>query len=114
VICALLGYYAPSCGICLPTFRATNYHIQGSVTLEDGTETSVHNYHTTPRNIPEERRSHQHHGGSLKARSPLGSPAVGVATGVFCTLPQRMMEQSRNCVSVPRALLVRAGCATVG
>jgi hypothetical protein len=32
-------------------------------------ETSVNNYHTTPRNIPEERRSHQHRGGSLKSKS---------------------------------------------
>jgi hypothetical protein len=31
-------------------------------------ETSVKNYHTTPRNIPEERRSHQHRGGSLKSK----------------------------------------------
>jgi hypothetical protein len=32
-------------------------------------ETSVNNYHTTPRNnIPEERRSHQHGGGSLKSQ----------------------------------------------
>ena len=31
-------------------------------------ETSVKNYHTTPRNIPEERRSHQHRGGSLNSR----------------------------------------------
>jgi hypothetical protein len=30
-------------------------------------ETSVNNYHTTLRNIPEERRSHQHRGGSLKS-----------------------------------------------
>jgi hypothetical protein len=29
---------------------------------------SVNNYHITPRNIPEERRSHQHRGGSLKSR----------------------------------------------
>jgi hypothetical protein len=28
----------------------------------------VNNYHTTARNIPEERRSHQHRGGSLKSR----------------------------------------------
>jgi hypothetical protein len=28
---------------------------------------SEYNYHTTPRNIPEERRSHQHHGGSVKS-----------------------------------------------
>jgi hypothetical protein len=38
-ICALLGHYA---GNCLPTFRDN---------------VSVNNYHTTPRNIPEERRS---------------------------------------------------------
>jgi hypothetical protein len=30
-------------------------------------ETSVIKYHTTPRNTPEERRSHQHRGGSLKS-----------------------------------------------
>ena len=30
-------------------------------------ETSVNNYNTKPRNIPEERRSHQHRGGSLKS-----------------------------------------------
>jgi hypothetical protein len=30
-------------------------------------ETSVNNYHTTPCNIPEERRSHQYSGGSLKS-----------------------------------------------
>jgi hypothetical protein len=29
-------------------------------------ETSVNNYDTTPCNIPEERRYHQHRGGSLK------------------------------------------------
>jgi hypothetical protein len=31
-------------------------------------ETSVNNYHTTPRNVPEERRSHEHRGGSLKSK----------------------------------------------
>jgi hypothetical protein len=31
-------------------------------------ETSVQNYHYTLRNIPEERRSHLHRGGSLKSR----------------------------------------------
>ena len=30
-------------------------------------ETAVKNYHRTPHNIPEERRSHQHRGGSLKS-----------------------------------------------
>ena len=57
-ICALLGYYAASCGNCVPTFRS---HLQGSLTLEyDNScpETSVNKYHTTARSIPEERRSH--------------------------------------------------------
>jgi hypothetical protein len=31
-------------------------------------ETSVNNYHTTLCNIAEERRSHQHRGGSLKSK----------------------------------------------
>jgi hypothetical protein len=31
-------------------------------------ETSVHNYYSTLRNIPEERRSYVHGGGSLKSR----------------------------------------------
>ena len=31
-------------------------------------ETSVRNYRSTLRNIPEERRSHLHRGGSLKSR----------------------------------------------
>jgi hypothetical protein len=31
-------------------------------------ETSVNDYHSTLRNIPEERRSHQHRGASLKSR----------------------------------------------
>jgi hypothetical protein len=34
-------------------------------------ETSVNDYHTTPRNIPEERRSHRNRGGSLKSRFPI-------------------------------------------
>ena len=34
----------------------------------DCPETSVRNYHSTLRNIPEECRSHLHRGGSLKSR----------------------------------------------
>jgi hypothetical protein len=34
-------------------------------------EMSVNNYHTMPCNIPEELRSHQHCGGSLKSRLEL-------------------------------------------
>jgi hypothetical protein len=32
-------------------------------------ETSVNSYHTTPRNIPEELRSHKHRVGSFKSRA---------------------------------------------
>jgi hypothetical protein len=42
-ICALLGYYTASCGNCLP-IRCP--------------ETSINNYHRTPCNVPEERRSY--------------------------------------------------------
>jgi len=38
---------------------------QDFLTLEDGNETSVWNYHSKLRNIPEERRSNLHRGGSL-------------------------------------------------
>jgi hypothetical protein len=31
-------------------------------------ETSVNNYHTKPRNSPEDGRFHQHRGGSLKSK----------------------------------------------
>jgi hypothetical protein len=68
-ICALLGYYAASCGNCLPTFRD---NVSDSWPVKMGPircpKTSVNNYHTTPRNNPEERRSHQHRSGSLKSR----------------------------------------------
>jgi hypothetical protein len=39
-ICALLGYYAASCGNCLPTFRS---HLHGSRAREDGTDTLSRN-----------------------------------------------------------------------
>jgi hypothetical protein len=39
-ICDLLGYYAASCGNCLPRCP----------------ETSLNNYHTTPRDTPEDSR----------------------------------------------------------
>jgi hypothetical protein len=38
-------------------------------------ETSANNYHTTPHNTPEDRRFHQHRGGSLKSRLLLTSSA---------------------------------------
>ena len=62
------------------TYRS---HIQGSTSwtswpLKMGPirrpETSVKDYHSTLRNIPEERRSHQHRGGSLKSKPKYLSP----------------------------------------
>jgi hypothetical protein len=65
--CALLGYYASSCGNCLPTFRdnlSIPYLLVKSPSRKVGPircpETSVNHYRTTPRNIPEERRSNVH------------------------------------------------------
>ena len=53
-ICALLGYYAASCGNCLPTFRDVSlpyfFPSWTYLPLE-----MVNNYHMTLRNIPEER-----------------------------------------------------------
>jgi hypothetical protein len=84
-ICPLLGYYAALSGSYVPTFR-DNLSVPSSrvkkfkkeafflnlLTLNMGPivcpETSVHNYHSTLRNIPEEGRSHLHYGGSLKLR----------------------------------------------
>jgi hypothetical protein len=40
----------------------------GCVTGEDGTKTSVNNDQHTLRNIPKERRTELHRGGSLKSR----------------------------------------------
>jgi hypothetical protein len=76
-MCTLLGYYAASCGNCLPMFRdnvsVPSYFLSSdSWPLKMGPiccpEKSLKNYHTTPCNIPEECRSHQHNGGSLKSR----------------------------------------------
>jgi hypothetical protein len=70
-ICALVRYQAASCGNCLPTFR-DNVQVPSSTVKKMGPircrETSVNNYHTTPCNVPEEHRSHQHRGGSIKSR----------------------------------------------
>jgi hypothetical protein len=61
-IYALLGYYTASSGNPLPTFQ-DNLSVPSSrvfldfLTLEAGTDTSVKDYHSTLRNIPEERRS---------------------------------------------------------
>jgi hypothetical protein len=43
-ICGLLGYYASSCGNCLPTFRdnvsVPSSRVKSPRTFEDGTETA--------------------------------------------------------------------------
>jgi hypothetical protein len=67
-ICALLGYYEASCGNPLPTFRdnisvpsSTVKKSKKKIPLKMGLihrpETSVKDYHTTLRNIPEKLRS---------------------------------------------------------
>jgi hypothetical protein len=70
-ICALLGVYAASSGNRLPTFRHNRSDLQGSWSKMGPIgcpETSVKDYHSTLRNIPEERRYRQHRGGSLRSR----------------------------------------------
>jgi hypothetical protein len=86
-ICALLGYYAAWVVILYRRFGTTyRSHLQKSesprIKLSSWTswplrmgpiccpETSVKSYHSTLRNIPEEHRSHQHRGGSMKSRTP--------------------------------------------
>ena len=49
--------------------RSALFKGQDLLTLEDGNETSEWNYHSKLRNIPEERRSNQHRGGSLNCWS---------------------------------------------
>jgi hypothetical protein len=78
-ICALLGHYAASSGNPLPAFR-DNVSVSSSKVKKTRTswllkmgrircpETSVKDYRSTLRNIPEERRAHQHRGGSLIPR----------------------------------------------
>jgi hypothetical protein len=69
-------------------------------------ETSVNNYFTTPHNIPEERRSHQHCGGSLKSMSFCSlSVFVSVAIKHFMRSDTIIYEAASikyyDCVSLP-------------
>jgi hypothetical protein len=72
-ICALLAYYAASNGNPLPTFWETVSVPSSRVKMsfKMGTircpETSVKDYYSTLRNIPEERKSNQYRDGSLKS-----------------------------------------------
>ena len=81
-IFALLGYYAALSGSPVPTFR-DNLSVPSSrvkkskkkvffldfLTLQDRTDTSVQDYHSTLPNIPEVRSSHQYRGGSPRLRT---------------------------------------------
>jgi hypothetical protein len=100
-ICALLGYYAVSCGNCLQTFRdnvsASSWIAMGPIRCP---ETSVNNYHTTPRNIPEERRSHQYRGGKLKSK--LNRQRVFKTTrNQHCTKLKSVLHTSLNVIPPP-------------
>jgi hypothetical protein len=60
-IYALLPYSAAACGHCIPTFRDNVSDPSSRVKKSRKIccpEMSVKDYHTTPRNIPEGRRSH--------------------------------------------------------
>jgi hypothetical protein len=80
-VCALLGCYAALSASSVPTSRG-NLFLPSSVVKKSKktswplkmepmgcSETSVKNYHSSLRNIPEERRSHLHRVGSLKSRT---------------------------------------------
>jgi hypothetical protein len=78
----------------IPTFRdslsvpSSWVKLDISLTMESNgyPETSVTNYHSTLRNIPEERRSHLHRGGSLKSQY---SRLVCVCVRM-CTIAQQL------------------------
>jgi hypothetical protein len=59
-------------------------------------ETSVKGYHSTLRNTPEERRSHQHRGGSLKPRfisvTQKALQGIGKPSGVELLLRSRFLH----------------------
>jgi hypothetical protein len=57
-ICVFLGYYEESSGNPLPTYRDNVSVLSSRVKKIYWPETSVNNYHTTPRNTPEKCRSH--------------------------------------------------------
>jgi hypothetical protein len=73
-ICAVLGYYAASCGNCLPTFR-DDISVPRVGLLKMGLiccpETSVNDYYTKPCNIQEERKSWSRNSGEEKDSCPL-------------------------------------------
>jgi hypothetical protein len=76
MISALLAYYAALSGTSVPTFRDSSDIYAAFCTDVSGQiigpifkgQAVQQNYHSTLCNIPEERRSHVHRGGSLKSR----------------------------------------------
>jgi hypothetical protein len=58
-ICGFLGCYVASCGNCLPTFQ-DNVSVPSSLVKSPSPETSVNNYHMTPRSTPEDCRFQCH------------------------------------------------------
>jgi hypothetical protein len=95
-ICSILGYYAALSGSSVPTFRDKISVPSSTVKISKPPgcfswtcwrlkmepigypETSVQNYHSMLCNMPEERRSHLHHGGSLTSR------ILFVSSGRWC------------------------------
>jgi hypothetical protein len=64
----LLGYYAASNDNSLPTFRDNLSVPFSRVKKSKKKSGKISNYHSTSRNGPEERTSHQQRGGNLKLR----------------------------------------------
>jgi hypothetical protein len=58
-VCALVEHYTALCGNCVPMFQDNVSVPSSRVKMGPNhcPKTSVHNYHTTPHNIPEECRS---------------------------------------------------------
>jgi hypothetical protein len=69
-ICTVLGHYAASRGKLFTDVLGQRIGsiFKGKMGPIRCPETSVNNYHTTPRNAPEECRCHQHRDGSLKSK----------------------------------------------
>jgi hypothetical protein len=108
-ICALLGYYSASSGSYVPSFRdhlsVPSSRFKKSWPLKMGPigcpETSVQNYHSTLSNIPEERRSHEHRGESLRSCT-----SVTELHSVICTLPDCCRSPLPPC-SKHQAILIQ-------
>jgi hypothetical protein len=103
-ICALVGYYAAPSGCSVPTFRDnlsvpssrvknskknvsswTSWHLKiGPIGYP---ETSVQNYHSVLRNIPEERRSHIQHN-----FLPVSSRDIVYMTGLMDRYMRKVFE----------------------